>query len=104
MRRGASYYKGHWDKVKAAIQASQERGEVRVWSVGRRLHVSAAFTDEFRISARELSGVWRPRTNTWTFAIEARRLVVELCTKIWGPNYMLWPPKTEYQTEPKQAN
>lgn len=79
-----SFFSKHWAEKKKSLTDSRTLGVVRVWSVGRRLHVNAPLHDDFKKGAHELSGTYRPRTGIWTFRIQSRRLVMALLEGVYG--------------------
>lgn len=51
---------------------------------GGKLHVIAPYDQAMISGASELGGKWLIRTNQWSFNARSLRLVVELCTKVYG--------------------
>lgn len=78
------FFTKHWDEKRASIEQAKAKGEVRIWAVGRRLHVVVPYNEAFPPKARELAGSWRPKTGIWTFNIRTERLVREVCREIYG--------------------
>lgn len=81
--------KKYWDS-KRAINETQANNGLCVIDITRtgknhaRIKVVCPYREEFVTGARELQGTWRPRTKTWTFDGRAYRLLVKLCTRVYG--------------------
>lgn len=51
---------------------------------GGKVHVTCPYNKDFERSAKELSGRWRSTSMMWSFPAVSQRLVVELCTRVYG--------------------
>lgn len=67
-----------------ALRNSRKDGEVRITKFRNRIHVSAPFTEEFRLAARRLRGRYRPLRGIWTFKIQYATEVTNALVDIYG--------------------
>lgn len=73
-----------WDKRRALAQSVTDAGQVHIIHAKTRIQVAVPFNDKFVAGARELSGRYRERAGVWSFSNRSKRLVVELCKRVYG--------------------
>jgi hypothetical protein len=76
--------KQYWAKKRQANLDKTAQGLVYTIQVGRRIQVTCPDNDDFTRGAKELGGIWRDRTQLWSFPIERKRLVRDLVIQCFG--------------------
>lgn len=81
-------YRKHWDAKRARLAQLRDNGIVLIEFIptnrSGRIHVTCRASKEFSAGAKELGGKWRHRSLVWTFPAPCKRLLVKLCTKVYG--------------------
>lgn len=83
-------------EVKRLIDESKAKGEVRVWVMGTRIHVTCPTTTEFETLAIRLRGRWRPRSGKWSFSTRCMGVIIAACNRIYGVNIRLDQVRSNY--------
>lgn len=74
----------HWIAKRKASADIIAAGKVTITFKDKRIVVVCPDSDAFRRGATELGGTYRHKTLTWSFRVQASRLVRELVIKCFG--------------------
>lgn len=79
-----TFFAREWDKRRERAEEARVSRVILVRRAGRRLQLTVPYHEDFVVGARELSGRWRERSSCWSFPIVAKRLVMELCARVFS--------------------
>ena len=83
-------FRSHWAAKRAVSEGLAEANSVIITSQGKRLQVLGSYHPHFIHGAKELGGSWRSRSRIWSFPIATKRLVYDLCVRVYGQPNVLW--------------